>query len=248
MTPEAVAVICAALAAGAFAKGLTGLGLPPVAIAILSAFFDVEHAIVVATIPVAFANILIIWLQRDRIRQVPRIWLPFAVAAAGVAAGTWVLANIDGRALTIVLAAWIAVFLLTTAFGLTIRAEGRGARIASPLIACAAGISQGATGFSGPFIATWGHALGFAKETYVLATSLLFASVSVTHLLTVGAAGLYDGERAMQGVLAVIPVLIFTPLGMRLARRISVRVFNYVILGVIGAMEVKLVWGLVADG
>ena len=248
MTPEAAATICAALAVGAFAKGLTGLGLPPVAIAILSAFFDVEHAIVVTTIPVAFANLQIVWMQRNRMQQVPRIWLPFAAAAVGVAAGTWVLANIDRRILPIVLAAWIAVFLLTVAFDLRIKPEGRGARIVSPFIACAAGISQGATGISGPFIATWGHAWGFVKETYVLATSLLFTSVSVMHLLTVGVAGLYDGERVVQGLLAVIPVMIFTPLGMRLGRRVSARVFNYVILGLIAAMEVKLVWGLVADG
>ena len=52
MTPESLVIIFCALSIGAFAKGMTGLGLPPVSIAILAVFFGVEHAIVVTTIPV----------------------------------------------------------------------------------------------------------------------------------------------------------------------------------------------------
>ena len=62
MTPESFVIIFGALALGAFAKGMTGLGLPPVSIAILAVFFGVEHAIVVTTIPVAFSNVQIVWM------------------------------------------------------------------------------------------------------------------------------------------------------------------------------------------
>ena len=101
---------------------------------------------------------------------------------------------------------------------------------------------------SGPFIATWAHAWGFVKETYVFATSLLFMSISVTHVVGVGVAGLYDHERIVQGLLAIIPVMIFIPLGMRLTERVSARVFNLIIVGIIAAMEVQLVLGLVRGG
>ena len=66
MTPESLIVIFVALAIGSFAKGMTGLGLPPTSIAILAVFFGVEHAIVVTTIPVAFSNIQIVWIARDK--------------------------------------------------------------------------------------------------------------------------------------------------------------------------------------
>jgi uncharacterized membrane protein YfcA len=41
--------------------------------------------------------------------------------------------------------------------------------------------------------------------------------------------------------------MIFIPIGMRLTERVSARVFNLMIVGIIAAMEVQLVWGLVAD-
>jgi uncharacterized protein len=248
VTPESLVIIFCALAIGAFAKGMTGLGLPPVSIAILAVFFGVEHAIVVTTIPVAFSNVQIVWMRRARIKEIPQVWAPLIAAACGVALGTWVLVSLEERMLTIVITVWIAFYLLTVIFKLRIEPEGRMAAILSPLIAAGAGICQGATGMSGPFIATWAHAWGFGKETYVFATSLLFMSISVTHVVGVGVAGLYDHERIVQGLLAIIPVVIFIPLGMRLTERISPRVFSLVIVGLIAAMEVKLVWGLVTGG
>lgn len=244
MTPETLIIIFVALAIGSFAKGMTGLGLPPTSISILAVFFGVEHAIVVTTIPVAFSNIQIVWLARKKFRDMPQIWPPLLAGALGVGLGTWVLATLEERSLTILLAVWIAFYLLTVLFNVKIEPEGRAARVFSPAIAGGAGICQGAVGMSGPFIATWAHAMGFVKETYVFATSLLFMSISATHVLGVGVAGLYNYERIVQGLLAILPVMIFIPLGMRLTRKISARVFNLIIVGIIALMEVRLVWEL----
>ncbi len=248
MTPESLIIIFAALAIGSFAKGMTGLGLPPTSIAILAVFFGVEHAIVVTTIPVAFSNLQIVWLARHRFKEIPQIWPPLLAGALGVGLGTWVLATLNERTLTIVLTVWIAIYLMTVLFNLKIEPEGKAARVFSPVIAGGAGICQGAVGMSGPFIATWAHAMGFLRETYVFATSLLFMSISVTHVLGVGVAGLYDQERIVQGLLAILPVMIFIPLGMRLTKRVSPRVFNLLIIAIIALMEVRLVWGLMTGG
>ncbi len=245
MTLETLIIIFIALAIGSFAKGMTGLGLPPTSIAILAVFFGVEHAIVVTTIPVAFSNIQIVWLARKRFKDMPKIWPPLLAGALGVGLGTWILATLPERSLTILLAVWIAFYLLTVLLNLKIEPEGRAARIFSPVIAGGAGICQGAMGMSGPFIATWAHAMGFLKETYVFATALLFMSISVAHVFGVGVAGLYNEERVVQGLLAILPVMIFIPLGMRLTRRVSARAFNLLIVGIIALMEVRLVWGLI---
>ena len=248
MTLESLIIIFVALAIGSFAKGMTGLGLPPTSIAILAVFFGVEHAIVVTTIPVAFSNLQIVWLARHRFKEIPQIWPPLLAGALGVGLGTWVLATLNERTLTIVLTVWIAIYLMTVLFKLKIEPEGKAARVFSPVIAGGAGICQGAVGMSGPFIATWAHAMGFLKETYVFATSLLFMSISVTHVFGVGVAGLYDQERIVQGLLAILPVMIFIPLGMRLTKRVSPRMFSLLIVAIIALMEVRLVWGLLAGG
>ena len=245
MTIESFIIIFVTLAIGAFAKGMTGLGLPPVSIAIMAVFFGVEHAIVVTTIPVAFANLQIAWVWRARISEIPQITFPLIAAAIGVGIGTWLLASLSEWLLTVILTIWIAFYLLTVIFNLKIQPNGRTARLSSPLIAAVAGVFQGATGLCGPLIATWAHAWGFTKETYVFATSLLFASISATHVFGVSIAGLYDQERIIQGLLAIIPVMIFIPIGMRMTQKVSARTFNLIIVGIIVAMEAKLVWSLV---
>jgi len=76
----------------------------------------------------------------------------------------------------------------------------------------------------------------------VFGVSALFLAVSAGHLAAVSGFGLFDQERVMQGLLALIPVVIFVRLGMRMTRLISAKLFDRLIIGVIVAMEGKLVW------
>ena len=79
MSPESLFIIFVALAVGSLAKGMVGLGLPT-SIAILAVFFGVEHAIVVSTIPVAFANVQIVWIARKRLRDATDVGAVVAAA------------------------------------------------------------------------------------------------------------------------------------------------------------------------
>ncbi len=248
MSVEEFVIVFAALSVGAFSKGLTGIGLPTITIPVLSGFVGVEHAVVVTTIPVAFSNIQIIWTWRARWKEIPNPWPALVAAAVGTSGGVWVLANFDDHTLTIIIICWIAFYLTTVLFNIKLRTDGKAIRFMSPVLGLAAGVFQGATGMSGPFIATWAHGWGFLKETYVFATSLMFLSISVSHVAGVSVAGLYDQERLIQGLLAIIPVLICIPFGMRMTQRVSPKLFNRVIICVIAAMEVKLIWGLVSAG
>ena len=248
MSVEAFVIIFVALSVGAFSKGLTGIGLPTIAVPVLAGFVGVEHAVVVTTIPVAFSNIQIIWTWRARWKEIPNPWPALLAAATGVSGGVWILANFDDHTLAMIVVCWIAFYLTTVLFNIKLRTDGKAIKFMSPVLGLAAGVFQGATGMSGPFIATWAHGWGFLKETYVFATSLMFLSISVTHVFGVAVAGLYDQERLIQGLLAIIPVLICIPFGMRMTQRVSPKLFNRVIICVIAAMEAKLIWGLVSAG
>jgi len=49
----------------------------------------------------------------------------------------------------------------------------------------------------------------------------------------------------LQGLLALIPVVVFVRLGMRMTRLISAKLFDRLIIGLIVVMEGKLVWQLI---
>ena len=102
-----------------------------------------------------------------------------------------------------------------------------------------------ATGMSAPVIATWIHSYRLQAETYVFGVSALFLAISGAHLVAVSGFGLFDQERVLQGLLALIPVVVFVRLGMRMTRLISAKLFDRLIIGLIVVMEGKLVWQLI---
>lgn len=248
MSVEPVVIIFLAIALGAFAKGLTGIGLPLIGIPVLAGFLGAEHAVVVMTIPVFVSNIWIVWSYRKLAVSIPGLPLALAAAAVGTVFGTYTLASLDDRTLSYILIGWIAAYLANLLLNPDFRLEGKAARRASPVIATLAGVSQGATGMSGPVIATWIHSYRLANEAYVFGVSVMFLCISVIHVLGVSAAGLMDQARLMQGLIAVIPVVIFVPLGMRMTKLVSARLFNRMIIALVIAMEIKLIWQATAMG
>ncbi len=246
MSIETLAVILAAISLGAFSKGLTGIGLPMISIPILAGFIGVEHAVVVMTIPVAVSNVVIVWSYRRLAAMIPGLWLALACAASGAVLGAYGLVALDDRVLLWIMTIWLAAYLIHRAINPDFRLAGRAARIASPILAIAAGMAQGATGMSGPVIATWIHSYRLQAETYVFGVSALFLAISGAHLIAVSGFGLFDLERVLQGLLALIPVVVFVRLGMRMTRLISARLFDRLIIGLIVVMEGKLVWQVIA--
>ena len=239
---ETLLIIFVALGAGAFSKGATGMGLPLIAVPIMAGFLGAQQAVIVITIPNMVSNFWVMWSYRSRFHTVPGLAFATMAGALGVAGGTWFLATADERMLTLALAVCVGAYLVLLAFRIEIRFTGPLGRILSPLIAALAGVSQGAAGMSSAVVAAWVRAFQLEKEAYIFAASTMFLGLTTMHFLFVLAAGLFDQERLGQAVLALIPIALFLPLGMRTTRYISKQWFNRVIVTLIIVMEVKLIW------
>ena len=121
---ETSAIIFFALLIGSVTKGVTGFGLPMVAVPLLSGILGVERAVVVMVIPTFVSNAWLLWEHR---RQASVAWqyLPLFLAAGvvGTFAGTTLLTILSGRALVLILAAWLGAYLITQDDG-TLRLQG----------------------------------------------------------------------------------------------------------------------------
>lgn len=248
MSYETLAIIFGTIALGSFAKGLTGIGLPLISIPVLAGFLGVEHAIVTMTIPVAASNIWIVWAYRRHAGSIPGLPVVLGCAMVGAIVGTYVLATLDDEILVLALIAWIGLYLVNFWLNPDFRLQGRAAKWGSPVLAAIAGVSQGAMGMSGPVIATWIHSYRLQAQAYVFAVSALFLAISATHVLAVAGAGLMDRTRFIEGLLALIPMAMFLPVGMRMSRHIGARTFNRLIIGLVVVMEIKLIWQRFFDG
>jgi len=242
MDYAALAIILAAIAVGSFAKGLTGIGLPLIAIPTVGAFIGIEQAIVTMTLPVFASNVWIVWGYRKLFTRFPGLGVSLAVAAAGTVLGTWILVVLSEQTLITVMACWIGLYLLNLWLNPGWRLQGKAATYGSPVFALLAGISQGATGIAGPPVAIWMHAYRLTGEAFVFGVSVMFLMIAGVHLASVSGAGLMDAQRLVNGAIAVIPTILFVELGMRTTKHVSPKLFNRIILAFVVVMEGRLIW------
>jgi uncharacterized membrane protein YfcA len=242
-----IVIVLAAVAIGFFAKGVTGLGGPMLAIPVLATMMGVEYAVAVIAIPGAFANAWLMIANRSAASDTRWFLVPMVVTGiVGTMLGVWLLLNIDDRAMMVILGVLILVYIGWYLFSHETKISDRTAkRLAAPA-GFAAGVLGGATGISAPVVGTYVHSLQLVRTAFVFAVALPFLLLGLMQSGWLAAFGGYSQERVVAGLVACVPVLIVTPIAMRLGKRLSVQTFQYVVLGMLGISAVKLLWdGLV---
>lgn len=242
----AALIMTAALAAGAVVKGATGMGLPLVALPALTAAFGLQHAVGLMTIPLIVTNVWQVWRFRAQARSDKLAFMPLFLVggAVGIGLGTWALTALPERVLVLVLGllllAYIGLRLVTPHWSLGPLL----ARRLGPPAGLGAGILQGATGISSPIGVTFIHAMTLERDAHVFTVSTMFLLFSLVQLPALWAAGIMRPEWMVQGLLALIPILLFMPVGQWISGKLSRKAFDRVILIFLAVIGVTMVLGL----
>lgn len=239
-------IMTAALAAGAVVKGATGMGLPLIALPVLTAAFGLQHAVGLMTIPLIVTNMWQVWRFRSQARSDRMAFMPLFLVGGvvGICIGTWALTTLPERLLVltlgIILLAYIVLRLFAPHWSLGLPL----ARRIGPLAGLGGGTLQGATGISAPVGVTFIHSMNLDRDGHVYAVSAMFLTFAVTQLPALWAAGVMRAEWLLQGMLALIPILIFMPLGQWIGGKLSRKTFDRMILTFLGILGLKMVLGL----
>ena len=229
-----------AIGIGALAKGITGVGLPILAVPVLASFTSVEEAVVLMVLPSMAANgWLVVTHRKWAVLREHRSFLLFGLA--GGVLGTWLLSILDEHWLKLILAIWLGVYLLQYFSKQSYDRYFSGRGGLGSLLGVTAGTIQGASGISSPIVAPYFHANGLVQETYAFATASTFLLFTFAQIAAMSRLELLTTERLMIGLIAVVPTLLFTQLGIRWSRSISEKAFHNILLTLFVAMELKLV-------
>ncbi|WP_162529649.1 sulfite exporter TauE/SafE family protein [Nocardioides caldifontis] len=235
-------IIVVALSVGAFVKGLTGTGLPQIAIPVMAATLGVERAVVVMAIPGIVSNAWLVWANRDMVpatRDLPALTVA-GILGAGV--GTVALTSVDGRLLSVVLASVILAYVVVVTWRPDLSLSARLTRWTSPPVGLVAGGLQGATGVSGPLLSTYLHGFALTPAAYVLSLSTLFLIFSVVQVATIAGLGFYTAGLLRESLLALVPIAVVLPLANRVSRRLPADLFRRLVLaGLVVAAAVLVV-------
>lgn len=233
-------VVLIAIAIGSLIKGMTGLGLPLIAVPAIASFTSVEEAVVLMIIPVLGSNLWLVVSHRRFARLLKAHW-PFLIAGfIGGIAGTFLLVAIDDKWLKLILAGWLALYLLQYGFGDALSFVFRARGAASVLIGLAAGTIQGASGVSAHIVAPYFHGRQTEPAAYAFLIAAAFLTFGSAQLAAASGSQLFDAGRLILALLALLPTLFFTQIGIRWAGRVSDDVFRRVILALFILMEIKL--------
>lgn len=200
-----LAVIAAVFLVGGFAKGLTGFGLPTVAVGLLTAFLGLADAIVLMLVPAFATNVWQALAGGHGRALLGRIWPFLAAAVATIWMGSLALTRVEVSLLTALLGALLAAYGLVGLTGIRFPVAPARERTAGIV---AGGINGVLTGMTGTFTVVgimYLQGLGLARDALVQAMGMLFLVSSVALGLSLGTAGLISNDTAMGSLLALIP-------------------------------------------
>ncbi len=233
--------ILAAISLGALFKGMTGLGLPLFAVPAMSMVTSVETAVILMIIPGIGANLWVVYSRRQHHQQIRQHYRFLIAGFIGGLLGTGLLHVIPNRGLKILLAIWLAVYLVQYFSGKKGQAlfHGRGKLVY--VIGLIAGTTQGATGISAQVIAPYYHGRSLQASQYAFIVAFTFMVFSAAQMTGALSNDLITEERLRLSLIALVPTLIFTRIGISLAYKISIDTFNKILLVVFFLMEIKLI-------
>lgn len=230
-----------ALAAGGVLKGAAGVGAPIIAVPLLAWFYGVPVAITLFALPNLMTNG---WqaFQYRKYRAPAGLTWAFAIAGLfGAGTGTVILVSVSSEILLIAMAVvifiYIAFRLARPHWSLPLEAAKRLSLPAGFL----GGILFGATGVSAPVSVTFLSAIRLRREEFIATISIFFGGMALPQIPILIASGVMTPWLALASALAVLPMWAGMPLGEILARFVSARMFDRIILILLALIALRLV-------
>jgi uncharacterized membrane protein YfcA len=216
-------------------KGMIGLGLPTVALALLTVTVGLQPAMALLLVP-SFATNLWQALTGGNGRVIiSRTW-PFLLAAtATVWIGTSALTRVNVSLLSALLGVLLVVYSLINLNSLDVSIPRGSERWAGPIFGAINGVLTGMTGsFVVPGV-LYLQAIGLPRDMLIQAMGILFTASTVALAVALGGRNLLTFGLGAISTAAVLPAVVGMIVGQRLRRKLSEtsfrRVFFFSLLG-----------------
>ncbi len=224
-----------------FVKGVTGMGLPTVAMGLLGMFMPLPIAAALLVLPSFVTNVLQLLTGPSVKRIVTRLWLMMLLIVAGTVAASSMIVTVNPAWSAFALGGALIAYAVFAMFSPSLTVSQAKEKWLSPVIGGATGIITGATGVfvmpAVPFL----QSLGLRKDELVQALGLSFTVSTVA--LAVGLF-LHDAFRVEQislSLFSLIPALAGMWLGQKVRARISARRFRQCFLLFLMVLGLELV-------
>lgn len=215
------------LLAGAV-KGVIGLGLPTVSLALLTATIGLQPAMALLLAPSFVTNFWQAGVGGHARAIAARIWPFLLFATITVSLGAMALTRIDVAILSGLLGLLITLYSLISLGGPQVTIPRKCEAWSGPIAGTANGILTGMTGsFVFPGV-LYLQAIGLPRDIFVQAMGMLFTLSTIALALALGGQQLLTFELGAVSAAAVVPALVGMMLGQVVRKRLPEKKFRRV--------------------
>jgi hypothetical protein len=221
-----IVTIAATFFVAGIVKGVTGMGLPTVAMGVLGSLISPLAAATLLIVPSFVTNVWQLFAGPSFSAILRRLWPMMITIIAGTMFGSSFIAGGDTVLTTAALGVALALYSLYTLFARQLSVPMKIERWMSPLIGAATGMITGMTGvFTLPAV-PYVQALDLSKDGLVQALGLSFTISTIALAAGIGAQGAFQLDNMTLSALAVIPALAGMWAGQLIRDRISPLIFR----------------------
>ena len=216
-------------------KGVIGLGLPTVSLAILTATLGLHPAMALLVVPSLVTNVWQAFVGGNGRETIKRIWPLLLFATVTVWIGAMALDLVDVSLLSALLGVLVAIYSIISLVHPRVAIPPRWEPFAGPVAGAVNGVLTGMTGsFAVPGV-LYLQAIGLPRDAFIQAMGMLFTASTVALAVALGGHDLLSIELGAISAAAVVPAVVGMILGQRLRKRMSEarfrRVFFLALLG-----------------
>jgi uncharacterized protein len=225
-----VAAVAATFFLAGIVKGVTGMGLPTVAMGILAWVVSPLTAAALLLVPSFVTNAWQLLSGPSFGSLLLRFWPMMLTVAIGTIAGSAMLTSGDTNMTTAALGIILVVYASCTLVARPLRVPLRWERTLAPMVGAATGLITGGTGVFVVPVVPYLQSLGLSNEELVQALGLSFTVSTIALAIGLGWYGRAFGAIWLASGLSVIPALIGMATGQLIRKRISPSAFRRVFL------------------
>jgi uncharacterized membrane protein YfcA len=230
MTVLQVLVIAGSFIVAGIAKGAIGMGLPPIALALMTFAIPLEDALALMVVPTMATNIWQAIYGQGFLRLLKRFW---AMAVTSVAA-LMIVAAAFGQLGSPMAMAWVGVLLVVYA-GLALTAwrpavSRATERWANPLIGLLSGAVAGITGVAAVPFLPYMQSLDIDRHDLVQALGIMFLFIIGALTMALAVQGAFHLGNLVAAIAAVVPTFIGVWIGQRARHAVSAETFRRIFL------------------
>lgn len=244
MTEVQMVVIAGAFIVAGIAKGAIGIGLPPIAIGLMTLALPLGDALAIMTIPTITTNIFQAFYGGRFLPLLRRFGTMAVAAVVGVIAAAVILGKLGSAGTIGWLGLLMVLYSLMALFAWRPVMPRAAEPWANPVIGLASGAVAGLTGMAAVPFLPYMQSLQITKNDLIQGLGILFLFITGALVVALVQQNIFDTANTIGGVAALAPTFLGVWIGQKVRHAASPETFRKIFLYGMLALGLHMARGL----